>query len=224
MFFKACQSRHVYFIMRILFGNILDRNHPDIRSAAPVMSRPGRAPVLSQRLDEGGYVNTLWGNRAQAKPGDYAVCYGFAKMPTGEVKADINIVDELTFRETYGPQQGSLSYSQLEWNMPTAPFSAYKTASVHGLYLQRPGQKTIMSREGKAEIPDGHVVVVNGSGYPYSNAIERAAKNFRPVNEMDLDRSGEPFSPEQIKKSREVFKKLRELLEGRERQKNTQKS
>lgn len=204
--------------MRISFGTTLDRNHPHIKNAAPVMSRPGRTPVLSQRLDEGGYVDTVWGNRAQAKPGDYAVSYGFVKMPTGEVKADVNVVDELTFRETYGPQQGSLSYSQLEWNMPTAPFSAFKTASVHGLHLQLPGQKTIMSREGKAEIPDGHVVVVNGGGYPYSNAAERAFKNFRPINEMDLNRSGESFSPKQIKQSRDVFKKLGALLEAQEEQ------
>jgi hypothetical protein len=199
--------------MRVLFGATLDRNHQDIKNAAPVMSRPGRAPILSQRLRQGGYVDTVWGNRAQAKPGDYLVCYGFMETPTGEVKADINVVDETTFRQTYGPKQGSLSYSQLDWNMPTAPFSAFKTASVHGLHIPLTNQTEITSREGEAKIPDGHVVIVNGEGYPYTNAATRAFKNYRPVNSTDLDRNGQPFSPEQILQSKELHKKLGTLLD-----------
>lgn len=200
--------------MRTLFGTTLDRNHPDIKNAAPVMSRAGRTPILAQRLHQGGYVNTIWGAQAQAKPGDYVVCYGFERdAATGEVKADINVVDEFTLRETYGPEQGSLSYNQLDWNTPNAAFSAFKTASVHGLHLQLPGQTKIMSREGKADIPNGHVVIINGGGYPYTNAADRAFKNFRPINEMDLDRKGQPFTAEQIKRSREVHQKLGTLLD-----------
>lgn len=197
------------------FGNatpILDRNHSSILNAVPVMSKAAKTPVLVQEVKTEGFANTLWGTQAKAKAGDLAVFYGFDQnKETGELKADINVVDRATFLATYAFQQGGATLQQAGQQPPSeGQFTAFKTRAPHKLHIPQPGETRILSKEGEAVVPAGQVIVVDGTGDPYTNKAARGLSNFEPVTANDVDSSNQPFSADQVAASNGIFPAIKQ--------------
>lgn len=177
----------------------------DLKDAPYLVSKKNH--IAAVQLPEAGFVNTLWDTKQhQNKAGDFLSFYGAEQdSETGEYKADINIIDQATFRTTYG-ENGEAFGDDTEF--PKAkPFKAIKLEVPYKVGFTAP-ENTVDTLECKDATPTSGIVLLDKNGNFHTPTAEKIIDKYKAVTQQNLTFEDTPFTNEEIQASEQAFAEI----------------